>query len=122
MADDEEAVQNSKGQRRHGEEIHGSDCVKVIAKKRQPRWAGSGLRVARFIQRETVRSETSKPSLSSAPWMQGAPQVGFSATMRKISSRTSLLIGFLRPRFELARCKPSTVESRSDASEPRSPG
>ena len=34
--------------------------------------------------------------------MRGAPQLGFSATIRKISSRTSLLIGFL-PTAWLAR-------------------
>src|SRR6516225_417829 len=32
------------------------------------------------MQRDTVRSETSKPSLSKSPWMRGAPHVGFSAT------------------------------------------
>jgi hypothetical protein len=63
-------------------------------RKASQRRTGSGLRVARFTQRETVRSEMSKPSLSSSPWMRGAPHVGFSATMRKISSRTSELIGF----------------------------
>src|SRR5271166_2363515 len=40
VADDEETVQNSKGQSRHGEEIHRSDCFAVVAKKCQPapRW------------------------------------------------------------------------------------
>src|ERR1019366_8371435 len=67
-----------------------------------------------------VRSEMSKPSLSSSPWMRGAPHVGFSATMRKISSRTSLLIGFLPTAFRAreiqlqysrkpARCQRTTV-------------
>src|ERR1035437_7049608 len=64
-------------------------------RKDSQRRAGSGSSVARLTQRETVRSEMSKPSLSSSPWMRGAPQVGFSATIRKTSSRTSLLIGFL---------------------------
>src|SRR5664279_3874176 len=36
VPNDEEAVQNSAGQTRHGEEIHGSDCFTVIAKKRKP--------------------------------------------------------------------------------------
>src|SRR5271169_4115571 len=36
VADDEETVQNSKGQSRHGEEIHRSDCFAVVAKKCQP--------------------------------------------------------------------------------------
>ena len=51
---------------------------------------------ARFIQREIVRSEMSNPSISSSPWMRGAPQVGFSATMRKINSLNSFGVG-LRP-------------------------
>jgi hypothetical protein len=36
MADDEEAVQNSEGQRRHREEIHGSDRFAMVAEKSQP--------------------------------------------------------------------------------------
>ena len=51
--------------------------------------AGSESRGVRFIQREIVRSETSKPSMRSSPWMRGAPHVGFSTTIRKINSRTS---------------------------------
>src|ERR1035441_9570218 len=70
-------------------------ALRWFLRKAGQRRAGSGLRVARFTQRETVRSEMPKPSLSSSPWMRGAPQVGFSVAMRKISSRTSLLIGFL---------------------------
>ena len=52
--------------------------------------------------------------------MRGAPQVGFSATIRKISSRTSLLIGFLPTAFRACeiqlqysrkpvRCRRTTV-------------
>src|ERR1019366_6969404 len=52
--------------------------------------------------------------------MRGAPQVGFSATMRKIRSRISLLIGFLPTTFRAreiqlqysrkpARCQRTTV-------------
>jgi hypothetical protein len=36
VPNDEVAVQNSEGQSRHCEEIHGSDCFTVIAKKRKP--------------------------------------------------------------------------------------
>src|SRR5260370_1489711 len=57
--------------------------------------ADSGFFGALLTHRETARSERSKPSLSNSPWMRGAPQVGFSTTMRKISSRNSLLIPFL---------------------------
>jgi len=68
----------------------------------------------------TVGSETLKPSFSNSPWMRGAPQVGFSAAIRKISSGTSLLTG-LRPTTRLvleryfqysrkpARCHATTV-------------
>jgi len=37
MADDEEAVHNSEGQSRHGEEIHGSDCFAWFQKKASQR-------------------------------------------------------------------------------------
>src|SRR5664279_3630450 len=42
-----------------------------------------------------VVSDTSKPSIRSSPWMRGAPQLGLSATIRKINSRICLEI--LRP-------------------------
>src|ERR1039458_5303952 len=52
VADDEETVQNSKGQSRHSEEVHGSDCFTMVAKKYQPtpewiRVAGRPLHPAR---------------------------------------------------------------------------
>jgi hypothetical protein len=36
VADDEEAVQNPKGQSRNSEEVHCSDCFTMVAKKGQP--------------------------------------------------------------------------------------
>jgi len=47
------------------------------------------------IQRKTVRSEISKPSILSCPPMRGAPQMEFSAAIRKITSRNSSPTGFL---------------------------
>jgi hypothetical protein len=41
-------------------------------------------------------TEVLKPSLSGSPWMRGAPQIGFSATLRKIRPRISSLMR-LRP-------------------------
>jgi hypothetical protein len=84
------------------------------------RFAGSGCVGVRFIQREIVCSETSKPSIRSSPWMRGAPHVGFSTTIRKISSLTSFEIrllptGVLNPeisrryRRKPAWCQPTTV-------------
>ena len=49
-------------------------------------------------------------SLSNSPWMRGAPHVGFSTTMRKIRSRTSLLEGFLPAARQSATAKTSTTE------------
>jgi len=33
VADDEEAVENPEGQRRHGKEVHRSDSFAMVAKK-----------------------------------------------------------------------------------------
>ena len=95
-----------------------------LRRKASQRFAGSGFLGARFIQREIVRSETSKPSLRSSPWIRGAPHVGFSRTMRKINPRTSfgvclLPFGFLT--FEISlqysrkpvRCQRTTVSGET---------
>src|SRR5262249_19007920 len=80
----------------------------------------SGLLGIRCSHRCTLGSETLKPSFSNSPWMRGAPHVGFSAAIRKISSRTFLPTG-LRPPTGLvleryfqysrkpARCHATTV-------------
>src|SRR5215813_5669735 len=41
------------------------------------------------INRETVRSEISNPSLSNPPWMRGAPQMGLAAAMVRTNLRIS---------------------------------
>ncbi len=97
------------------------------------RLAESGFLLARLTQRETVRSEMSKPGLSSSPWMRGAPHVEFSVTIRKISSRTSLLIGLLPTAFRAreiqlqysrkpARCHRATVSGVTRTNDPLQPG
>jgi hypothetical protein len=88
MRDYKKAVQDTKCERRNGKEIHRCDGFTVIVKKYLP--APSCFRIlgAFRVQRETVRSEILNPSFSNSPWMRGAPQVGFSATMRKIRSAT----------------------------------
>src|ERR1035438_445303 len=40
----------------------------------------------------TLDCATSNPSLSSSPWMRGAPQSGFSMLIRRISARNSVSI------------------------------
>src|SRR5215472_8672982 len=67
---------------------------RLLRRKVSQRFVGSGFVVARFIQREIVLSETSKPSMRSSPWIRGAPQSGFSAIIWKMRSRTSFDAGF----------------------------
>ena len=120
MADDEKAIKHAESDSRNGEEIHGRNSFPVVAQKGLPAFGRSGSFGARFIQREIVRSETSKPSMRSSPWMRGAPQVGFSTTMLQINCRTSLGVcllptGFLileislQYRRQPARCHRVTV-------------
>ena len=40
LFDDEQTVQDSEGERRHGEEVHGRDDLAVIAKESRPALAG----------------------------------------------------------------------------------
>ncbi len=91
-----------------------------LQRKASRRFARSGLLGARVMQRDTVRSKTSNPSMRSSPWIRGAPQVGFSATMRQIRSRSSLPVCLLPTglrtletnlpyRRKPARCQRTTV-------------
>jgi hypothetical protein len=63
MRNNKEAVQHVKGQRWHGEEIHGGNGFAMIVQKCRPVFTGSGLLGALCIQRNTLRSEMSKPSI-----------------------------------------------------------
>jgi hypothetical protein len=67
VEDDKEAVEDAEGDRGHGEEVHGRNRFPVIRKKRAPALGWLGSLGARFIQREMVLSDTSKPSRRSSP-------------------------------------------------------
>ncbi|HKT25956.1 MAG TPA: hypothetical protein VJR04_15220 [Terriglobales bacterium] len=67
MTDDKEAVNHAERDRWDREEVHCSDRFAMVPKEREPAFAGSGSFGARRIQRETVLSETWKPSMSSSP-------------------------------------------------------
>ena len=63
---------------------------------RAPRWFAKNVRQVcdrvggrprRY--RDTVRSETAKPSFSNSPWMREAPQSRFSILIRRMRSWTS---------------------------------
>jgi len=67
MRNDEEAVENTEGERRHGEEIHRGNCFTMVAQERRPSLCQLRFRGAFRIQRSADRSEISKPSIFSSP-------------------------------------------------------
>src|SRR5207248_241960 len=58
----------------------------LCRKVRHP-WEGGQDRLTMYFA--TLDSATSKPSLSSSPWIRGAPHSGLSALIRRISARRS---------------------------------
>src|SRR5262245_43188053 len=74
------------------------DRVRMVAQECPPRLLGGPRCLIMYL--ETVDSATSKPILSSSPWMRGAPHNGFSLLICRIRSRNSRSI-FGRP----ARCR-----------------
>jgi hypothetical protein len=67
VADDEKAVKNTKRERWDGEEILAAMASRWFLRKASHRFTRSGFLGARRIHRETLLSETSKPSFSSSP-------------------------------------------------------
>jgi hypothetical protein len=98
MADDKEAVEDAEVQRWDRKEVHRSDCFTMIAQERKPAFSGFGAS-RRFAHPAgdgslgNVEAEHEKLAM-----IRGAPQVGFSATILKIRSRTSLEVPRLPPR------------------------
>src|SRR6266516_4223561 len=82
-------------------------------------WEGGQDRLTMYFA--TLDSATSKPSLSSSPWMRGAPHSGLSTLIRRINARRSASICG-RPRRERdfqcqyrrkpARCQRTRVSGR----------
>ena len=81
MANDEKAVEQVESDGGDGKEVHGGNGFAVIVKKRKPTLRRFGFSGCTAHPAEIVRSDTSKPSMRSSPWMRGAPQVGFSTTI-----------------------------------------
>ncbi len=68
----------------------------VLRKKVRHPWLGGARRLTMYLA--TLDCATSIPSLSSSPWMRGAPQSGFSTLIRRISTRSSVSICGRPPR------------------------
>src|ERR1700722_822505 len=61
-----------------------------LHKKVRHPWLGGPRRLTMYLA--TLDCATSNPSLSSSPWMRGAPQSGFSTFIRRINARSSVSI------------------------------
>src|ERR1700738_3462509 len=61
-----------------------------LRKKVRHPWLGDALRLTMYFT--TLDCAISNPSLSSSPWMRGAPQSGFSTLIRRINARSSVSI------------------------------
>jgi hypothetical protein len=118
VLDDEEAVQHLECQSRYGEKVERSDHLLVIGEEGQETFAWIAAALDTLQIPATVRSETTKPSFWSSPWILGAPQVGFSSARRRMSTRISAVAFGLPERardchFQKsrnpARCQPTTV-------------
>src|SRR5215468_9505899 len=67
VAYDEEAVQDAKRNCRYREEVHGGNGLAMVLQECQPAFAQFGSPGIRCSHRDTVGSETWKPSFSSSP-------------------------------------------------------
>ena len=82
-----EDIENSRGDGRHHEEVRRDQLLRVVVQESTPRWEGGFRRRTMYLA--TVTWDTSIPSLSSSPWIRGAPQSGFAKLILRINSRTS---------------------------------
>jgi hypothetical protein len=94
VTDDEEAVEHAKRDRWHSEEIHGRNRFPMVSKKGQP--ALGPVRISRRSFHPTGDRSLGKFKTEHAKFpMYPRRSLGFSATIRKISSRTSFRVCLL---------------------------
>src|SRR6266404_6830832 len=129
VPENQKAIQQPERKCWHDKQVHRSDAVSVIAKKGPP--ACDGPRLPRAMYFATLVWPTSMPSLSSSPWMRGAPQSRLARLMSRINLRTSSGTLGLPPRrlhFQRqndrnpARCQRTTVSGRTMDSASTMPG
>ena len=115
-------------------------AVKKSIEASEPRWSSrkvrqvcdGGLRCRSGMKRETLRSLISMPSLSSSPWILGAPEATLASAIRRTrcltSAKTSSFVGererdfHYQNRRKPARCQRTTMSglTRTRASAERS--
>ena len=79
---------------------------------------GTALAFRRAMYFATLVWPTSMPSLSSSPWMRGAPQSGLARLMSRISRRISSGTSVSRRAVWISNAR--TIETQHGANEPRS--
>src|SRR5258708_37200996 len=84
----QQAVEQTKRDCRHDEQIHRGDAVSMIMKERLPTLRDGGpLLLAIYLA--TLVCPISMPSLRSSPWIRGAPHSGLAILISRISRRIS---------------------------------
>src|SRR5207247_10155900 len=114
----------------HGEEVDRDQLLGMVLQEGAPslrRRFAAAQHISIYLL--TLLSPMSMPSLSSSPWMRGAPQPGFSRHILRIRSRTSLEMtgrpGFPQRTFQVqnkrkaARCQATTVSGLTMANAER---
>src|SRR5258708_2269878 len=89
--DDDEGIEQVETDSWNNEQVHGGNVRRVVVRRkvRHP-WLGGPRRLTMYLA--TLDWATSNPSLSSSPWMRGAPQREFSTLICRISARRSVSI------------------------------
>jgi hypothetical protein len=73
--DDDEGIEQVETDRRNNEQVHGSNVWRVVMQEGPPSLVGGDRRLTMYLA--TLDCATSNSSLSSSPWMRGAPQADF---------------------------------------------
>jgi hypothetical protein len=113
--DDDEGVEQVETDSWNNEQVHGGNVWRVVVQEGSPSLAGRPRRLTMYLA--TLDCATSNPSLSSSPWIRGAPQSGFSTLIRRINTRSSVSICGRPPSGrDFQRQYPQSLEATSSTS------
>src|SRR3979490_1816736 len=94
--DNDEGIEQVETDSWNNEQVHGGNVRRVVTQESSPSLLGGPRRLTMYLA--TLDCAISSPSLSSSPWMRGAPQSGFSTLIRRINTRISVSICGRPPR------------------------
>jgi hypothetical protein len=87
---DDEGIEQSEANGRDTSKSMAATSGAWLCRKARRPWLGSPHRLTMYLA--TLDCATLNPSLSSSPWMRGAPQSGFSMLIDRINMRSSASI------------------------------